>query len=403
MPRHAGTRGRSAPSRCYRDRDLVPESRTRSVPERSPGEQEDHARAGTAPIGSAARRPAAGRAGHAAAGGHRPHPAGEDGRADRRRRRPRGARASAPAASSSTPSSRRSGCRSWRRWTARSSSPPTARRIARANVHLVPDPDIPTSETGTRHRTAERVARQIDVPVITVSEEMSRRRDPPPRQEAHARADPARARPRRPGAADPRPLQDPPRRGERRAVGARGRRPRDRARRRRPCCSGPRWCAASRTRSRSYVIELGADGRLVLLQLEELMGGVEDDRRLVRQGLLRRRRPTGARTTSSSALADLDTDDAARPARGRRRAAPPARRRPRHLGPAARLPPAAQDPAAARDRRRPRRRAVLQPAEDHAGEHRRPRRGRRRRRGAARAIKDGLSRLAETSILERYV
>ena len=46
-------------------------------------------------------------------------------------------------------------------------------RVARANVHLVPDPDIPTSETGTRHRTAERVARQISVPVITISEEMS--------------------------------------------------------------------------------------------------------------------------------------------------------------------------------------------------------------------------------------
>ena len=30
-----------------------------------------------------------------------------------------------------------------------------------------------------------------------------------------------------------------------------------------------------------YVIELGADGRLVMLQLEELVGGVEDDRRLV--------------------------------------------------------------------------------------------------------------------------
>ena len=42
-------------------------------------------------------------------------------------------------------------------------------RIVRANVHLVPDPDIPTSETGTRHRTAERVARQIHVPVITIS------------------------------------------------------------------------------------------------------------------------------------------------------------------------------------------------------------------------------------------
>ena len=40
-------------------------------------------------------------------------------------------------------------------------------------MHLVPDPNIPTSETGTRHRTAERVGRQLDVPVITVSEDMS--------------------------------------------------------------------------------------------------------------------------------------------------------------------------------------------------------------------------------------
>src|SRR5215471_11389566 len=46
-------------------------------------------------------------------------------------------------------------------------------RIVRANVHLVPDPNIPTSETGTRHRTAERVARQIDVPVVTISEDRS--------------------------------------------------------------------------------------------------------------------------------------------------------------------------------------------------------------------------------------
>src|ERR1700752_4522206 len=46
-------------------------------------------------------------------------------------------------------------------------------RVARGNVHLVPVPNIPTSETGTRHRTAERVARQIDVPVIAISEEMS--------------------------------------------------------------------------------------------------------------------------------------------------------------------------------------------------------------------------------------
>jgi diadenylate cyclase len=45
-------------------------------------------------------------------------------------------------------------------------------RIARANVHLVPDPTVPTSETGTRHRTAERVARSLSVPVVSASEEM---------------------------------------------------------------------------------------------------------------------------------------------------------------------------------------------------------------------------------------
>src|ERR671931_1458465 len=41
-----------------------------------------------------------------------------------------------------------------------------------ANVHLMPDPAIQTAETGTRHRTAERVARQTQVPVVTVSESM---------------------------------------------------------------------------------------------------------------------------------------------------------------------------------------------------------------------------------------
>ena len=45
-------------------------------------------------------------------------------------------------------------------------------RIARANVHLVPDPTVPTSETGTRHRTAERVAKSLKVPVVSASEEM---------------------------------------------------------------------------------------------------------------------------------------------------------------------------------------------------------------------------------------
>ncbi len=47
-----------------------------------------------------------------------------------------------------------------------------ATRILRANVHLVPDPSITTTETGTRHRTAERVSRQTGLPVISVSESM---------------------------------------------------------------------------------------------------------------------------------------------------------------------------------------------------------------------------------------
>jgi diadenylate cyclase len=47
-----------------------------------------------------------------------------------------------------------------------------AGRIARANVHLMPNAAIPTIETGTRHRTAERVARSIDVPVVSVSAAM---------------------------------------------------------------------------------------------------------------------------------------------------------------------------------------------------------------------------------------
>lgn len=48
-----------------------------------------------------------------------------------------------------------------------------ANRVLRANVHLVPDASVPTSETGTRHRSGERTARQTGVPVISVSESMS--------------------------------------------------------------------------------------------------------------------------------------------------------------------------------------------------------------------------------------
>lgn len=45
-------------------------------------------------------------------------------------------------------------------------------RVVRAAVHLVPDPDIPSEESGTRHRTAERIAKQSGHPVISVSQSM---------------------------------------------------------------------------------------------------------------------------------------------------------------------------------------------------------------------------------------
>ncbi len=43
-------------------------------------------------------------------------------------------------------------------------------RILVANAHLVPDHTIPSKETGIRHRTAERVARQTDELVISISQ-----------------------------------------------------------------------------------------------------------------------------------------------------------------------------------------------------------------------------------------
>jgi diadenylate cyclase len=45
--------------------------------------------------------------------------------------------------------------------------------IVRAAVQLVPDPTLPTEETGTRHRTADRVSRQTRYPVISVSKSMN--------------------------------------------------------------------------------------------------------------------------------------------------------------------------------------------------------------------------------------
>src|SRR5919201_403027 len=48
---------------------------------------------------------------------------------------------------------------------------PTLTKISYANVQLMPDPTIPSAETGTRHRTAERVAKQTGALVTSISQQ----------------------------------------------------------------------------------------------------------------------------------------------------------------------------------------------------------------------------------------
>ena len=88
-------------------------------------------------------------------------------------------------------------------------------RIVRAAAHMVPDPTIPTEESGTRHRTAQRVAVQTGYPVISVSQSMRiislYLGLAPLRPRAVGRA----ALARQPGHRDPRALQAAPRRGVR--------------------------------------------------------------------------------------------------------------------------------------------------------------------------------------------
>jgi diadenylate cyclase len=48
---------------------------------------------------------------------------------------------------------------------------PGLEKLVYANVQLMPDASIPTTETGTRHRTAERVAKQTNALVISISQQ----------------------------------------------------------------------------------------------------------------------------------------------------------------------------------------------------------------------------------------
>jgi diadenylate cyclase len=155
-----------------------------------------------------------------------------------------------------------------------------ASRIARANVHLVPSPNVPTAETGTRHRTAERVARSINVPVIAVSEDMSvitvyRNED------KHVIETVARLLSRANQALST--LERYRDRLDSVTSALTASEVEDLVTLRDVVTVLQRAEMVRRIAEEieGYIVELGSDGRLALLQLEELMAGVEDDRRQV--------------------------------------------------------------------------------------------------------------------------
>ena len=153
-------------------------------------------------------------------------------------------------------------------------------RIVRANVHLMPDPAIQTEESGTRHRTAERVAKQTGYPVISVSQSMhiiglyvsGQRHVLDDSGAILSRANQALATLERyklrldevSGALSALEIEDLVTVRDAVAVVQRL----EMVRRVADEIAG-------------YVVELGTDGRLLALQLEELMAGVDADRILV--------------------------------------------------------------------------------------------------------------------------
>ena len=276
-----------------------------------------------------------------------------------------------------------------------------ASRIARANVHLVPNPNVPTSETGTRHRTAERVARSIDVPVVSVSEDMAiiavyvgdekHPLEAIPR--LLVRANQAlqtleRYRDRLDGVtASLSALEVEDLVTVRDVVNVLQRT--EMVRRIADEISGD-------------IVQLGIDGRLVALQLEELMGGVDDDRWLVMVDYFTPE--SGWRLDHAmAALADMGTEELLDSTA---------------VGSTLQVPGSAVDLDAgvqprgyrllSRIPRLPE--SVIERIVDRFGSLQKIMRatiddldevtgvGESR----ARAIKDGLSRLAETSILDRY-
>lgn len=176
----------------------------------------------------------------------------------------------------------------------------TVSRILRAAVHLMPDPTITTSESGTRHRTADRVARQTGLPVISVSASMhiialylgDTRYVLEDTNAVVSRANQAlqtleRYRTRLDEVSDALSALEIEDLVTVRDVAA----------------EAQRLEMVTRIASEieRYVLELGTEGRLLELQLEELVRGVEPERELVIRDYV----PERANLSVSDALANL--------------------------------------------------------------------------------------------------
>ena len=274
-------------------------------------------------------------------------------------------------------------------------------RIARANVHLVPDPSVPTSETGTRHRTAERVARSLGVPVISVSESRdaitvyvgNHQRPLLPTAPLLARANQGLQT-----------LEQYRNRLTATTAALSALEVEDLVTQRDVLNVLLRAETVRRIAEEieAVIVELGADGRLVRLQLDELVGGIQDDRDLVVRDYL----VTESDWSVEQALAALDhvDGDALLDPRGVARAIrlmghaydPDGPMQPRGFRLLSRVPRLGEDTIAQIVQHFGNLQKIMRvtPAElaevTGMGESR------------ARAVKENLARLAESSILDRY-
>ena len=278
-----------------------------------------------------------------------------------------------------------------------------ASRILRAATQLVPDSRIETTESGTRHRTAERVAKQTGYPVISVSQSMGvvalyvggKRHVVEGSPTTLSRADQALQTLERyksrldevTGTLSALEIEDLVTIRDVTAVLQR--------------LEMVRRISAE---IQDYVVELGTDGRLLSLQLEELIGGLGNDRELVIRDYLP---ATKSDLTFEEALENLESLNSVELldlAAGSRAVgfhvvgdgldAPVSPLGYRLLTKVPRLPAAIVDRLVLHFQSLQRLLAagiedLMQV--DGVGE------------GRARAVREGLSRLAESSILERYV